>query len=193
MSLRHILNLQRQVYLGGRRVPFTRRRIGGHWYTVGPLSLMRFLQLMEALGSAGLATLGRAPIPTLTAMAPILVKGRILPGDLKRISPDQLVALWEAVSQTNDLDYLASQFKPPDKPSDGITWDYVDAMDLVCEARPANTIDSLKAMAAMQFFAILDAIAKKAEARQPKDGDDDGYREITPEELARLAQEPPDA
>jgi hypothetical protein len=195
VSLAHILHKERQVYLGGWPLwPGSRRRWGGRWYTVPPLSTLRFVQLVDAIGGASEDFLAH-PLVCLASLTPILVREPVRAKDLRRLCPLQIEELWQALIATTDLAYLFEKYLnkgEPESEPDEKCWDIVDLLDFVCEQRPAHTFETLKAMPAAQFMAILDAIKKKIDARneaaeKANRGEND-WREMTEDDWGRLQE-----
>ncbi len=183
MGLQHLLRKERQVKLGSK------------WYTVGPVSLVHFLQLYGHMGAyfsgdTAADALAKMPLEVLGAFSPLIVTEPLSKADLDKQTPEQVAALWQAFSEVNDLDYLGKQYVGDEnaEPSD---WDIVDAMDFLCEQRPAYKLDDVLRMPAQVFFVQLECIKKKIEDRNAAADPNRGKRELTPADLMRLAEGEP--
>ncbi len=179
MSLNHLLRKERQVKLGSK------------WYTVGPVSLVHFLQLYGHMGAyfsgeTAADALAKMPLEVLGAFSPLIVTEPLRKGDLDKQTPSQIAALWKAFSEVNDLDYLGKQYLG-DGDVESSDWDIVDAMDFLCEQRPAYKLDDVLRMPAQAFFVQLECIKKKIDGRNTAASPNSGERELTPWDLARLA------
>jgi len=122
MAFNHFLRNSRQVRLGGWRI--FGRQFGGGWYTVGPLSVLRFLLFVEASGQlsaspAELTNLANiVALRNLMPLVPLLVLEPVEGRHLRRLTMVQLTALFVAVGQTNDLEYCMNAIKPGEKSAD---------------------------------------------------------------------------
>jgi len=98
-------------------------KLGRRWYTVGPVSVLTCFQLMEALGkyahilpksdNAKLAHMMNVlGLDAIIPLVPLLVAEPVRPRDKKRITPDQIDALVEALQQCNDVRYIWKAMQP---------------------------------------------------------------------------------
>lgn len=116
MALHHFLRNARSVRLGGWGVG--RFRLGGGVYTVGPLSVLRFSQFVQACAGlvdnpsdlSGLLT--SAPAAVLRPLVPILVQEPIKPRHLEHARLMQIVAVFTAFAEVNDTDYCLKAMTP---------------------------------------------------------------------------------
>jgi hypothetical protein len=123
VSLERFTRRERRVRLGGRSLGIGRFRLhlGGGWYTVGPLSVLKVYQLHQAQmkaavifrDPAGFMALAKtAPVAFLRVFAPLLVRDPIAPRHLARTSARQLLTLTAAVEQTTDFAYIDKTLTP---------------------------------------------------------------------------------
>jgi hypothetical protein len=128
IGLEHFTRRSRQVRLGGRSLGIGRFRfhVGGGWYLVTALSVLRICQLEQVKGRAAaifgqgksmvdLATL--APMQFVRLFAPLFIAEDIEPRHLNRASLQQIVALSQAVEKVNDLACIEKTLTP--KPGGG--------------------------------------------------------------------------
>lgn len=125
MSLERFTRRERRVRLGGRSIGIGRFRfhLGGGWYTVGPLSVLKVYQLHQAQARAG-AVLGKlsdlstslasAPLGLLRAFTPLFVLEDVNPRHLARMSLLQVLAVAVALTKVNDLAYIEKALTPKD-------------------------------------------------------------------------------
>ncbi len=124
MALHHFYRNARRVRLGGRSV--FGRRVGGGWYTVVPLSVLRFLQFIEASGQLTATPVELANLASVNALramvplVPLLVLEPVKDAHLRRITAAQLAELFVAVGETTDLEYCVNAIKPPEGDAGGV-------------------------------------------------------------------------
>ena len=113
MSYQDFVRRRRDVRLGGRRIG--RFVLGGHWYVIGPMSVMRFAQYLEQSKKLGdtVKDLGgmellaeQAPARILRPMLPLVVSEPIRDRDFRRCSDDQVYKAFRAWGEVNDLDTM---------------------------------------------------------------------------------------
>lgn len=186
--MNHLVRRSRAVRLGGVRLWPLRRRVGGHWYTVAPMTLLRWLQYTQAVHAQAGELLSQ-PVEMLRALVPLMVTGRVSGKHLRRAIPAQIVAVASAFETVNDIPYLLDQMKPdPDTAESPVEWGMVDAIDFFCEVRPAYKHEQVKNLPAQEFFAFMEAIKKKYDFRNRDTSEDEG-RELTPADLWRMGEE----
>lgn len=196
--MRHLLTLARSVRVGG--LSLGPLRAGGRTYTVATLSVLRFLQVLQACAEArgaGLELLQREPEAFVRCLAPLLVLEDMRPADLRRMSRAQAAALWEALETVNDWPFLMDQLRSrgPEEAAGGAGGEdqdpdqdqLLDLVDLYCELRPANTVEDVKRMPAQLFFAQLDIIARRAQERRDAADPDGGWETMSTSDLAAFA------
>jgi len=113
MAYKHLLHNRRAVRLGG--VHLWRFHLGGGIYTVGPMSTLRFAQYVEAAGKMGnLLTEAfpagepptRAALQLFRVLLPLMVVEPIKPAHLEHATAGQIMAVFEAWQEVNDLPYM---------------------------------------------------------------------------------------
>ena len=113
MGFKHLLHNRRAVRLGG--VHLWRFHLGGGIYTVGPMSTLRFAQYVEAAGKMGnLLTEAfpagepptRAALQLFRVLLPLMVVEPIKPAHLEHASAAQILAVFKAWQEVNDLPYM---------------------------------------------------------------------------------------
>jgi len=113
MGFKHLLHNSRAVRLGG--VHLWRFHLGGGFYTIGPMSTLRFAQYIEAAGKLGVVIDEAMPereAPTLMparffrALVPLMVSEPVHPAHLEHASVVQILAVFEAWEEVNDLPYM---------------------------------------------------------------------------------------
>lgn len=171
MSYGHFLRCSRSVRIGGRKV--FRWHIGGGSYTVGPLSVIRWLQFFEAAGQLPFSEQGIADglkaltmLRPMAALVPILVAERIKPKHLERITPAQVATILAAFAEVNDITYFLSITKPGDGGGERIGIERV-AIDLA-ERFGLDPYDVLHWPMA-QFCGVLDALKEREPEKPPED------------------------
>ena len=154
MSLAHFERNTRMVKLGRR------------WYTVGPVSVLRCFQLMEALGEYAsilptddntklthlMSVFG---LDALTPLVPLLVAEPVRPRDKKRIKPAQIDALVEALQQCNDVDYIWKAMQPSTSGSGKLTMS--DCVEQIAQ-RYGRFPNEVLALPMAEFLEIWDSI-----------------------------------
>jgi hypothetical protein len=118
MAFKHLLHNSRAVRLGGIRV--WRFHFGGGVYTVGAMSTLRFTQYIEAAGKAGPtlseavltgAGAGTATLQLFRVLVPLMVSETVRSAHLEGASAAQILAVFEAWQEVNDLPYMLKSLR----------------------------------------------------------------------------------
>ncbi len=181
MSFGLLLDLQRQVKLGGRAVRLgpLRFQFGGRWYTVGRIPLLRWLQVLYALDKAGLppSSLLDSPLLVPAAMARLFVREPMPEAHARRISPAQMATVLTLVRATNDLPYLVRVCDERASGDDSDDFDLFDEIDVLASLRPQYDHESLCRLPAQVYYRIWDSIKNRMEHEQ---GTEHGRRIVAP-------------
>lgn len=190
MALRHYSRLERQVRVGGFGPP--RHRFGGRWYSVGPVSVMGWVQLSAvlsplsakgALGPEFGEVFKSLPREISGALLPLLLNERPRPRDLNRVTPDQLAAAWEAFCQVNDMAYIQEAFTPKHdtKPTEGNGL-AMDDMAMILSGKVGISPDELLRLPMQVFLSMLDSLRRlrNVAENRPADCDAPDESEISP-------------
>jgi hypothetical protein len=119
LAFKHLLHNCRAVRLGGFH--FWRFHFGGGIYTVGPMSTLRFVQYLEAAGKLGAIIKtntpeGMAPLLPMAhlfrALVPLTISGPVKRRHLDRATVAQIMAVFDAWQEVNDIDYMLKSLKP---------------------------------------------------------------------------------
>lgn len=174
MATRDFLRIRRRVRFGGRPFgagPF-RFHLGGAWYTVGPLSLVRADQFFRTVCNLaqvanGIEGLGLADPSTMRAVLPLIVEEPIRQRDLDGASATQVLAALQALGECNDWEAWGRLFDGEDDgggSDDGTPWTLEDLVDWIVAERPCYTHRDLFFMPFQEFGAIVAAVSKKHRA-----------------------------
>jgi hypothetical protein len=204
VSDQHYRRTRSVVRVGGLRLG--RWALGGHRYSVGPLSLADASALLSVLSQlaglwpkdvAGAMSFARAaPIAVLRPVVPLLVEGRVVRGavkpgallerDRKRMSPRQVLLLFEAAMKANDLDFIFAGFAPKEGGGERLPLERI--IDRFVLRYGCYTHADAWAMPVQEFLAIVETWRKEAEEAS---GESEGKAEeasvpLTAEDIARL-------
>lgn len=206
MSLEHFFTREFTVKLGGRAIgPLF---FGGHHYTVGPISALRYIELRNAVGSVlGALWDGKAfkgiedvlvhyPIALLRPLALLVVQERIRARDLARLTPAQFTSAWAALSATNDFEYIEKRLAGDgqggsDSGPDLGLGHMAMAVVRICAGRYAPH-EALTEIPIQTFLAILDAETDIRRAVDPEeaakihDSDLEWFQEHYPEQFEEV-------
>ena len=193
MSLAHFERNTRMVKLGRR------------WYTVGPVSVLRCFQLLEALGEyASILPVGDDAklthmisvfgLDALTPLVPLLVAEPVRPRDKKRITAQQIEALVEALQQCNDVEYIWKAMQPSTSGSGKLTMS--DCVEQIAQryGRFPNEILSLPMAEFLEIWDSIDRTNRVVNDAPTKDNTPDkpirppDARDLTPQERANLTR-----
>lgn len=115
MALRHFYRNERRVRLGGWRLgPLA---VGGGWYTVAPMTVLRVVQFVEACGALGMAANIGALAETLPAevlrpLVPLWIVEPVKDRHLRHATEAQVTATYAAAGAVNDLPYMLEALTP---------------------------------------------------------------------------------
>ena len=181
MALRHFLRLEREVRVGGFGPP--RFRLGGRWYTVGPISVLRWTNLSTMLstltggqpvGPEFGETFRAMPPRVASTLLPLMLSDKPRRKDLLRAKPDQLSAVWEAFCQVNDLVYIQTAFSGEGKQGEPTGLGLEDlAMILTEKTSGARLPDELLQLPMQHFLALFDCLKHLRNVRDGRPADCD--------------------
>lgn len=167
MGLEFLLDNQKRIRMGGWAVglgPLS-FHLGGRWYTVARLSVLRWFQVVVHLSSAGVPLEclieDRYRIPE--SILHLILSEPLRARDAKRASWDQVLCALTACGMVNDLPYLIETMKRrTPTPSEEVSeFNLLDEIDVFCTLRPQYKHEGVKDLAAQEYFGILDSIDKR--------------------------------
>jgi len=122
MAFNHFLRNSRQVRLGGWRI--FGRQFGGGWYTLEPLTVIRFVNLVEAVNESARPVKDKPgylfaslPADVLRVLTKIFITEPIKPRHARRMSDRQVIATFDTATEVTDLQYCLRGLQP--SPADG--------------------------------------------------------------------------
>jgi hypothetical protein len=183
-------------------------RLGGHRYSVGPLSVADASALLGIItqlaglwpkDAAGAMSFARAaPIAVLRPLVPMLVEGRtkrgvVTPGalmerDRRRMTPEQVMAVFTAAMNVNDLDFIFASFGSNSSAGEMLSLERM--VDRFVLRYRCYTHADAWAMPAQEFLAIVETwrIETEQEGEDGEGKDDRGMKQlpITKDDLAMM-------
>lgn len=191
MALKHFLHLERQV------------RIGGNYYTVAPLSVVHFTDLLMILWGfkeqgispfteEGKVVFFEMPLICLKPFASLCVREQITAKDMDAMTLEQFKAIWRCVEETNDLDFILANYKAnegkegqaSEKEDLGVT--IVDiAFALMLDLNGAYKMNELLRLPMQEFLALLDERRRLRNLREKRPADQDPPTEDEQNEMKR--------
>jgi hypothetical protein len=209
MADRHYRRTREVVRVGGLNVG--NRVLGGHLYSVGPLSVADASALIQILAQLGgvwpkvaedaMAFARAAPTLVLRPLVPLLIEGRletkggkaiVVPcalseRDRRRMKPLQVLRVLEAAAKVNDLDFIFAGFLDKKEGTERISVERL--VDRFVLRYHCYTHHDVWAMPMQEFLAIIESWRAESEATEDAEAaTPDGWKkaEMTDEDVSLL-------
>lgn len=195
MAIFHLMRLERSVRIGGLpiRLGLLRGTIGGRDYTVGPISVFRWIRLLAAVspfleGKPLSRDFGEV-IKKLGIIGgriflPLFLDDKIREKDLSRARMSEILSAFYAFCEVNDLEYIQAEDPDKKKKAEDASLTYDDwALILTERTSGARLPDEFLRLPIQYFLSMIDSFERINNVREERPADS---RAPTEEEKALL-------